>query len=121
MEMEYSGSLLWLVLLLLHFIATRLMLVVFWGEMKTPIGARPGKLIMVPLVILAILSISAGFIEWPHNLLHITYFSDLVQKVLPATVLKENLPQEIIFQSNGHHVVVRVYYRIYFVLPKYVC
>lgn len=97
-----GNEILWLVALTGTFITalycTRLILVVFWGEMKTPVGAHPNKLIMVPLVILAFLSISAGFIEWPHNLFHLTWFSDLIQKVLPATVLKENLPAEFIFQ-----------------------
>ena len=68
---------------------TRLMLVVFWGEMKTEVSAHPGKLMTTPLIILAVLSIVAGFIEWPHNLIHLTLFSDFVEKVLPATLLKE--------------------------------
>ncbi|HKZ67395.1 MAG TPA: hypothetical protein VJ111_13605, partial [Chitinophagaceae bacterium] len=72
--------------------------VVFWGEMKTPISAYPGRLMTVPLIILAFLSIVAGFIEWPHNLIHLTLFSDFVQKFLPVTQLKEGVPPEIIFQ-----------------------
>jgi NADH-quinone oxidoreductase subunit L len=78
--------------------STRLMLVVFWGEMKTPIKEHPGKSMTVPLIILAILSVVAGFIEWPHNMVHLSLFSDLVQKVLPATVLKEHPPAEAVFQ-----------------------
>ncbi len=81
------------------FYSTRLMLVVFWGEKKTPVGALPGKWMTVPLVILAIASVAAGYIEWPHNLMHLTLFSDLVQKVLPAVVLKQGLPSEFIFQG----------------------
>jgi NADH-quinone oxidoreductase subunit L len=77
---------------------TRLMLVVFWGEMKTPIGHLPGRLMTTPLVILAVLSIAAGFIEWPHNLIHLTLFSDLVQKVLPETVLQSDIPPELLVQ-----------------------
>ena len=53
----------------------------------------------IPLIILAVLSITAGFIEWPHNIMHVTLFSDLVEKVLPATVIKQNVPEEIIFQG----------------------
>jgi len=67
--------------------------------MKTSIGHYPGKLMTVPLIILAFLSITAGFIEWPHNLAHLTFFSDFVQKVLPETVLRDGLPAEIIFQG----------------------
>jgi NADH-quinone oxidoreductase subunit L len=79
--------------------STRLMLVVFWGEMKTHIGEYPNKLMTAPLIILAILSITAGFIEWPHNLVHVSLFSDLVERVLPATVLKPNIPEEIVLQG----------------------
>lgn len=78
---------------------TRLMVVVFWGEQKTNISHLPGKHMTIPLVVLAVLSIVAGFIEWPHNLLHVTYFSDFIQRVLPATLVKENIPSELIFQG----------------------
>jgi NADH-quinone oxidoreductase subunit L len=80
------------------FYTARLMLVVFWGEMKTPVSEHPGKAIIIPLIILAVLSVAAGFIEWPHNLVHLALFSDLVQKVLPVTILKESLPAEAVFQ-----------------------
>src|SRR5688572_27852282 len=97
-----GNAILWIIALTGAFITalytTRLILVVFWGEIKTPISAYPGGLMTVPLIILAILSVVAGFIEWPHNLIHLTLFSDLVQKVLPATILKEGVPPEIIFQ-----------------------
>lgn len=97
-----GNPILWVVALLgayvTAFYTTRLMLIVFWGEMKTPIGHPPGKVMTVPLIILAVLSVIAGFIEWPHNIMHVTLFSDLVQKVLPATVLQETGPSEIVFQ-----------------------
>jgi NADH-quinone oxidoreductase subunit L len=80
------------------FYCTRLILVVFFGEMKTPVHVQPGNVMTVPLVILAILSLIAGFIEWPHNLIHLSLFSDFIQDVLPAPVLKEGLPPELIFQ-----------------------
>ncbi len=98
-----GNTLLWAVALVGAFItalySTRLMLVVFWGEPKTHVSELPGRLMTIPLVILAILSITAGFIEWPHNMAHVTLFSDLVQKVLPATVLKQNVPEEIVLQG----------------------
>ena len=97
-----GNALLWALALAGAFItayySTRLMLVVFWGEIKTPAGEYPGKLMTVPLIILAVLSVAGGFIEWPHDLIHLTLFSDLVQKVLPATQMKEDLPGEAVFQ-----------------------
>ncbi len=97
-----GNPLLWLLALAGAFITalytTRLMLVVFWGETRTPVHRQPAQGMVIPLVILAFLSVTAGFIEWPHNMLHLTLFSDHVQQVLPETLLKANLPSESLFQ-----------------------
>jgi NADH-quinone oxidoreductase subunit L len=81
------------------FYSTRLVLVVFWGNAKTPVSELPHQRMVVPLIILAILSVTAGYIEWPHNLLHLNLFSDLLNGVLPETVLKEQVPSEFSFQA----------------------
>jgi NADH-quinone oxidoreductase subunit L len=100
------------------FYSTRLILVVFWGDMKTIPGHLPSAIMTVPLVILAFFSIAGGWIEWPHNLLHISLFSEQVQQVLPITQLKTNLPEEIIFQLiavvvslSGIYTGYALYYR----------
>jgi NADH-quinone oxidoreductase subunit L len=80
------------------FYCTRLILVVFFGELQTRVHENPEKTMTIPLVILAVLSLLAGFIEWPHNIIHLSLFSGLVEKVLPAPLLKEGLPPEGIFQ-----------------------
>lgn len=80
------------------FYSTRLILVVFWGDMKTTPGHLPGNAMTIPLVILAFFSVAVGWIEWPHNILHISLFSELVQLALPATTLRDGLPPEIVFQ-----------------------
>ncbi len=38
--------------------------------------------------------------------MHVTLFSDFVQKVLPATVLKQNVPEEIILQGIAAFVTL---------------
>jgi NADH-quinone oxidoreductase subunit L len=122
MSAQGGNPLLWIVALLGAFITafytTRLMLVVFWGTEKTHVGELPGRLMTLPLVVLAILSICAGFIEWPHNILHVTLFSDLVQKVLPPVVEAERAPSEAIFQLiavlatfSGIFVGYRLYWK----------
>ncbi|MBL7699642.1 MAG: NADH-quinone oxidoreductase subunit L [Chitinophagaceae bacterium] len=78
---------------------TRLMVVVFWGEEKTHVSHLPGPAMTLPLVVLAILSIAVGFIEWPHNLMHVAVFSDYVQNVLPATVERENIAPPLVLQG----------------------
>jgi NADH-quinone oxidoreductase subunit L len=98
-----GNPLLWVIALAGAFItayySTRLMLVVFWGEMKTPISEFPPQLMVFPLIVLAFFSIAAGYIEWPHNLLHVSLFSEHVQRTLPQTLEKEGLPSEFIFQA----------------------
>ena len=67
--------------------------------MKTQVTAHPGKLMTTPLIILAILSIVAGFIEWPHNLVHLTLFSDFVRKSFACnTSEREAVPRNIFFR-----------------------
>jgi NADH-quinone oxidoreductase subunit L len=97
-----GNSWLWLIALFGAFITavytTRMMILTFWGESKTTIGHKPGRLMTVPLVILAFFALLAGFIELPHNFAHFALFSDLLQPVLPETVLKANESPEWIFQ-----------------------
>ncbi|HYH56430.1 MAG TPA: NADH-quinone oxidoreductase subunit L, partial [Anseongella sp.] len=62
----------------------RMVFITFWGEARTPVSRRPGKVMTVPLGILAFFSIFAGFIELPHNMGHLTLFSGFLSPVLPA-------------------------------------
>jgi NADH-quinone oxidoreductase subunit L len=119
----YNGNpLLWLVALagafITAFYTTRLMLVVFWGEPKTQIGALPNGLMIIPLLILAVLSITVGFIEWPHNMIHLTLFSNLVERTLPLTLINEIAIPEAIVQLvavlatlAGIYIGYLLYYR----------
>jgi NADH-quinone oxidoreductase subunit L len=97
-----GNALLWFIALAGAFItalySTRLMLVVFWGEQKTAIHEQPARGMIIPLIVLAIFSVTVGYIEWPHNMLHVSLFSDHVQMVLPETVLQQNPPAEWLFQ-----------------------
>jgi NADH-quinone oxidoreductase subunit L len=99
---EGGNSWLWLIALLGAFItavySTRMMILTFWGESKTAVGHKPGKLMTIPLVVLAFFALFAGFIELPHNFAHFTLFSNLLQPVLPETVLKANESREWLFQ-----------------------
>lgn len=77
---------------------TRMMILTFWGESHTPVGHLPGRRMTMPLVVLAVFSVFAGFIELPHNFGHCTLFSDLLHPVLPETVMRDNIPSEWLFQ-----------------------
>lgn len=43
----------------------RMIFITFFGEAKTEVSSRPGMLMSVPVVILAVLSVAGGFIEGP--------------------------------------------------------
>jgi NADH-quinone oxidoreductase subunit L len=67
----------------------RMVFVTFFGEQKTDIGHYPKALINIPLIILAVLSIAAGFIQLPHNIAQFTLFSDFVNNALETVKLTE--------------------------------
>ena len=69
----------------------RMVFVTFYGEEKTHIHHPPGNLMLLPLVMLALLSTVAGFIELPHTFGHVTFFSDMLSPVLPAVRLREGV------------------------------
>ncbi|MCU0304996.1 MAG: NADH-quinone oxidoreductase subunit L [Thermoanaerobaculales bacterium] len=62
----------------------RLVFVVFFGDEKGHVGHPPGPRIVVPLTVLAALSIVGGFVETPGWLGHVTWFTDLTGQTLPA-------------------------------------
>jgi NADH-quinone oxidoreductase subunit L len=66
----------------------RMVFLTFFGEEKTHVGHPAGSLMTVPLIILAALSIIGGFIDLPHNIGHVTLFSDFLTPVLPAVELR---------------------------------
>ena len=100
---EKGSALFWLFAYVGAFITalytTRMVILTFWGESKTPVGHHPGRLMTVPLVILAFFSVFAGFIELPHNFGQVTLFSDTLEHVLPVTVLKAGITGEWLFQG----------------------
>lgn len=69
----------------------RLVFYVFFGEMKTVPHGRPGFPIRLPLLTLAALTLTAGFLEMPGSLGHVTLFSDVMHTALPATTIADEV------------------------------
>ncbi len=69
----------------------RMVFLTFFGEEKTHVTHVPGSMINIPLVVLAILSTLAGFIELPHSFGHLQLFSDFLSPILPVTILQPEL------------------------------
>jgi NADH-quinone oxidoreductase subunit L len=76
----------------------RMVFLTFFGEAKTELSHQPGILMTAPLIILAVFSLIAGFIELPDNMGHVHLFSDIVTKVLPGVVVSKMNASEILFQ-----------------------
>jgi NADH-quinone oxidoreductase subunit L len=84
-----SGSFwLWLAGLIGAFLTAiytfRMVFVTFFGRAQLQPSRQPGLRMQLPIIILAILSIIAGFIELPAPLGHLTLFSDFEDLILPA-------------------------------------
>lgn len=66
----------------------RMVFVTFFGKQHKEVSYRPGPSIRVPLVVLGVLSLIAGWIQLPPSFGHFTLFSDFLNRTLPAAVLK---------------------------------
>lgn len=119
---EKGSMILWLAGLVGAFLTAlysfRMIFITFYGEAKTQPSFKPGKLMLVPLVILAGLSILAGYIELPENMGNFHLFSNLVNHTLPAVMFRGNGNLEIVFQLisaitalTGIYVAYMIYYK----------
>jgi NADH-quinone oxidoreductase subunit L len=70
---------------------SRMVFVTFFGYEKTHVGHHAGTMMTLPLIVLAVLSVFAGFIELPHTLGHVQLFSDYLSPVLPEVILKPGI------------------------------
>jgi len=66
----------------------RMVFVTFYGEAKSTVTHHAGNAMVIPLVVLAVLSLVGGFIELPHTMGHVELFSDFLSPVLPAVSLQ---------------------------------
>ncbi|NJD68433.1 MAG: NADH-quinone oxidoreductase subunit L, partial [candidate division NC10 bacterium] len=73
----------WLGALLTSLYIFRVVFVVFFGAPVSRASVKPGLRITIPLVILAILSAGAGFLEVPHSLGGVSLFSSFIESALP--------------------------------------
>ena len=96
----------------------RMIFITFFGEAKTLPSFIPGKLMIVPLVILAVLSILGGFIELPETMGNFHPFSNLVNNTLPVAMVHESGNLEMLFQLisavtalTGIYVAWLIYYK----------
>lgn len=76
----------------------RMVFLVFYGEPKTGLS-RPGMRIHIPLIVLAILSVIAGFLETPETLGGLKLFTSFIGTVLPVRII-EHTTEEFVLQAT---------------------
>src|SRR5664280_2160582 len=118
-----SGSImLWLAGIIGAFLTAlysfRMIFITFYGEAKTQPVFSPGKLMTVPLIILAVLSLVGGFVEMPSSIGNIHLFSNLVDNTLPAIVIKEKEHSELLFQILSGLIALTGIYIAYLIYLK---
>jgi NADH-quinone oxidoreductase subunit L len=96
----------------------RMIFIAFYGEAKTEPSFLPGKLMTVPLIILAFLSVFGGFIEIPASLGNIHLFSNLVDNTLPVIITRSGEGQELMFQALSALIALSGIYLAYIIYFK---
>jgi NADH-quinone oxidoreductase subunit L len=118
---QSGGVLLWLAgitgALLTALYSFRMIFITFYGEAKTEPSFLPGKLMTIPLIILAVLSLIGGFIELPESFGHFHVFSNLVQNTLPGVVTKE-AHNELLLQAVSALIALSGVYTAYLIYFK---
>lgn len=84
----------------------RMVFITFFGDTGTEPTHKPGRLMIIPISILAVLSLLGGFIELPESWAHLQIFSHTLSDVLPTvSILQESIP-EIVFQIASAVVAI---------------
>jgi len=98
----------------------RMVFLTFFGQTHASVNLRPGWPMKIPMIVLAFLSLTAGFIEVPPALGNIPLFSNFLKTALPATHLTTTgLGLEWLFTGISAVVSLGGIYLIYlFVLGR---
>jgi NADH-quinone oxidoreductase subunit L len=98
----------------------RMVFITFYGEPKSKVEHKPGTLVKIPLVVLAVLSLIAGLIELPETLGNFPLFTDFVNLTLPpVNLIHAGNNTELIFQLiTAFTALLGVYLAYLFFLKK---
>ncbi len=96
----------------------RMIFIAFYGEAKTQPSFVPGRLMTIPLMVLAFLSLFGGFVELPASIGNIHLFSNLVDNTLPVVVIKAGENNELLFQLLSALIALAGIYIAYIIYYK---
>jgi NADH-quinone oxidoreductase subunit L len=101
----------------------RMVFVTFFGAPRQDVSHMPGYKMMVPLVVLAVLSLVGGFVELPETLGNLPLFSAFLQPVFgEQTAVQAGVGTELLFQVIASIVSltgVFIAYLLYLRTPRY--
>ena len=98
----------------------RMVFITFYGDKRSEISHKPGWLIKIPLIVLAVLSVIGGFIELPDTMGHFAIFSSYLDMTLPVVKTIEGTVSELTLQiivSVTALLGVYIAYRLYIKIP----
>ena len=98
----------------------RMVFITFYGDKRSEISHKPGWLIKIPLIVLAVLSVIGGFIELPDTMGHFAIFSSFLDMTLPVVKTIEGTVNELTLQiivSVTALLGVYIAYRLYIKIP----
>ena len=98
----------------------RMVFITFYGDKRSEISHKPGWLIKIPLIVLAVLSVIGGFIELPDTMGHFAIFSSFLDMTLPVVKTIEGTVSELTLQiivSVTALLGVYIAYRLYIKIP----
>lgn len=97
-----GGTVLWLAGLTGAFLTSlytfRMVFLVFFGEEKAKVSENKSLSLRVPLVVLALLSITGGFFKTPQTLGGLSFFTDFMKTVLPSSDSLNSVSSELPLQ-----------------------
>jgi len=97
----------------------RMVFLTFAGPVRTPVTHRPGISMKLPLVILAILSLAAGFVEMPETLGGVHLFSRFISGALPEIHITHGLEHvEWIFEIVSGGVTLLGIFMVYLFIQR---
>lgn len=98
----------------------RMVFVTFFGTEKTHVSHPAGWRMTLPLIVLAVLSTTAGFIELPHTMGHVQLFTGFLKPVLPEVAIQHQLESMEWLVQIGAAVLslAGVYIAYYFFIRK---
>jgi NADH-quinone oxidoreductase subunit L len=116
---ETGGKVMWTAGFIAAFITAvysfRAVFVVFFGPMRTQPTGRTGWRIAVPLIVLSVLALVAGFIETPAALGGVTAFARFLAPVLPINASAAEAPAIVALAASAAALLgVLVAYLVYF-------